>query len=75
MTLSTTAVIETIGLVGTLILGGMKFGALDSRVQTLELRKDQSADVASIQTKVDDLSSDVKEMKNDVKKLLLRQLR
>jgi hypothetical protein len=72
MTLDIKTIIEITGVAGTLLVGGMKFGALDSRVNSLELRKDQTEDVATVKAQVNDLTVDMKELKNDVKQLLKR---
>lgn len=69
MTLSVSNIVEIAGLVGTLLVGGMKFGAVETRVSALEARKDNSEDVATIKAQVQDIQSDV----HDIKRLLQKR--
>jgi outer membrane murein-binding lipoprotein Lpp len=65
-------IIEIAGIAGTLILGGMRLGSVETKVATLESKKDVSEDVATLKTKVEDIRSDLKELKVDIKTLLKR---
>ncbi len=67
MNMTAQTLINLAGLVGTLLVGGMKFGALDSRVNTLEQRKDPADDVATVKAQVQDIKTDVSDVKSDVR--------
>jgi hypothetical protein len=62
--------IELIALGSTLLVGGMRLGSAENKIHTLEQRQDPTADIAAMKAQMNDISSDV----HDIKKLLSRQL-
>ena len=64
---------QIIGLISSILVGGMAMGALSSRVTALEARKDPAEDVASMKSQIEGLRSDVNDMRQDIKSLLRRK--
>ena len=64
--------VSMLKLAGTFLAAGAAYGTLSTRVSSLEQRKDYSVEVVEAKVQITQLSSDVKDMKTDIRTILSR---